>query len=260
MIHLGEYYHFRCHTDELDRDALVTYLCDECDVLCIVAEQGTRPHIHSTLKFKVNKDTAISRLQKKFPIKGNGNYSCKSVRKFEENLQYCYKGTAADYADVLFSVHTEAEIKEYYKKYWVIQGKILSDLKTRKQKKTIIENDSSGNEIVTTIRKVRTRTFMEKLRDAVCSEHEPLVKSIWYHEANLANIKVEYVPVNNLEYCQNYLYNFFKKSLGKSVKNIDDFILERMFRGLYSSICEECPVHITHKKNVSELEKFRHKL
>ena len=259
---LGEFYHFRCHTDGLDRDALVTYLRAECDVLCIVSEFGTRLHIHSTIKPKTNKNTFISRLQKKFPaVVGNGSYSCGKVKNYDSNLKYCYKGTPTDYPDVLFSSHTDDEIKTYYKAYWVLQDKIRKDLKTRKEKTTkVTETDQSGNDIVTTIRKIKYRSWGMKLRDYVMTDHEPLVKSIWHHEAQLSNIKTEYVPINNLQYCQEYLYNLFKNHLGKDVKNIDDFILERMFRGLYSSLCEACPVHITHNKNVAELDKFRHKL
>lgn len=256
-----QFYHFRCHTDGLCLEDLVTFLKLECDVICIVSEQGTRPHIHATLKPRINKNTFISRLKSKFSsIKGNADYSCSTIRKFDENLKYCYKGTANDYPDVLYSSHTFDEQKQYYIEYWQLQSKILSDLKTKRQKKEFQNVDVSGNEIVTTTRRVRTRTFMEKLRDELMEEHLPLVKSLWYHTACKYDMQVNYVPINNLKYCQDYLYNYFKKNLGKSVKNMDDFILERMFRGLYTSLLEECPMPITHKKNEMELNLFRHKL
>lgn len=250
---LGEFYHFRCHTDKIPEiSTLVNFLNEQTIVMCIVKELGQREHIHSTIQLKCAKSTFIDRLKKNFPmVIGNKSYSLKAVRNFESNIRYCYKGRINDYPDILYTIHTTEEWKEYHKLWWVLQDAILTG------KKKSQEQVPSCDEEIDFVKKpkVRVKTFIQKFCDMLWEDHRPVISSIWYY-----NKYKDGVALNSLEFCQDYVADLLFQYLGSVAKNIDDFIFERMFRGVYSFILFKCPDNITKQHSKSLLDKFRHKL
>lgn len=242
---LGEFLHFRVHTDELELDELMTFLNEQCDIHFAVKEYGksNREHIHSCLKLKVAKQTFIDRMKKKFPmIKGNGYYSLSKLKKgYDTNARYCYKGKANDYPDVIQSIHSKEQWLKYYNAYW----------EEFKAKHPVPES-------VPLVSKVKSKTFMMKVRDEVL-EYDGLVSAIWSHYGYKSDFICP-TDVETMELCQNYLAKVLYKNLGKSVKNIDDLIFERLYRGLLASILVECPEPIYEKQAINLLDKFRKKL
>lgn len=256
---LGDYMHFRCHIDELDVKQLVEFLTAQTNLICCVKEIGSRPHVHATFKLKCPRTTFTDRLKKKFKcIVGNGYYSCKKVKTtLDRNYRYIYKGVVNDYPDILYTLHTEEEWKDFYRRYWQQQDKILYSKKSSAAlaAQTSPIGDYSGACPPAKPRQ-RVKTFMEKFAEVVEVEHEPLIHSIWsfygYGDADKR--------INTLEWCQDYLGNLLLKRLGKSVKNIDDFIFERLFRAIYIHILDMCPHDLTTPVAQSMMENFRHKL
>ena len=216
MNTLGEFTHFRVHIDNPDfsMETFLTFLHTNSDVVCIVRECGIRPHVHCTISLKVAKSTFIDRLHKSFPfLKGNGSFSCKKVREYDNNLRYCYKGKANDYPDVIYSTHSAKEQKEYYVRYWET---FKSNMETKKVSKAKSESEFDGSVVIT---KAKSKTFMMKVSDKLYSECKPLCGSIWHYEG-----ASEFTAVNSLEFCQEYLANYLYKEMGNSVKNLDDMI------------------------------------
>jgi len=255
---LGNFFHFRCHTDKLDLGDLVEFLKQQTDVLCIVREFGTREHIHSTLLLKTAKTTFIDRLKRKFPmINGNGAYSMKPVKNFDSNIRYNYKGTASDYPDILYTKHTEQEWKNFYKEWWETKQEIL----LKSQAITKSQEDSKSSDICdfsdcqTVKKKVVSKSFTLKFCENLWKEHGQIFGAIWYFHGYK-----ETTPINDLEWCQDYVSDLYYRALGKAAKNIDDFIFERNYRGVYAYILEKCPMNLTAPISKSHVSKFRHKL
>lgn len=254
-MNIGDFYHFRVHTDELDVDEMVEFLKEQTDIQFIVKEygKGNREHIHSCFAFKTAKQTFIDRLKKRFPvIKGNKYYGCEKLKKgYDRNAQYCYKGTASDWPDILYTIHTSEQWKSYYNAYW----KEFAELHKPKEVNMGCQNDSS---LVVKV-KSKSKTFMQRISEEFKEEHYKIIWSIWVFKGYKTS-DPDIVTINSLEWCQDYVGNFLHRKLGSSVKNIDDMIFQRMYRGLYSYILSLCPDDLLMPITVNMLSKFRHNL
>lgn len=249
MESLGDFLHFRCHTDELDLSEFLEFLNTQADIQFVVKEYGksNREHIHSCIQLQVAKTTFVERMKKKFPmIKGNKYYSIEKLKKgYDTNARYCYKGQANDYPCILQTVHSEEQWKNYYKSYW-------------EEFKKMHPPEVTSN--ISILKKVRTRTFMEKVRDDLFEEASQLLpRAIWYHHGYRPDDN--YIPPEDIEYYQEYISEFLLMRLGLAVKNIDDLIFERLYRGLYTGILAKCPSNLLIKTESKKLlNKFRNKL
>jgi len=171
---IGDFLHFRVHTDELDLDDLLAFLTEQTHIDFAVKEYGksNREHIHACVKLKCAKQTFVDRMKKKFPvIKGNGYYSLGKIKKdYDTNARYCYKGRANDYPDILITVHTEQVWKKYYNDYWKQYNEIH------------IKESTSETSLLKIKSKKQQKTFTHKLLEEILNEHEPLVNAIWYYK------------------------------------------------------------------------------
>lgn len=249
--------HFRAHIDEIEVDKLLSFLHANSDVIIVCREFGKREHIHSTIILKQSKTTFREKLLKEFPIlKGNKGYSCKEVKKPESNLRYICKGRPNDYPDILYSVYTDDEIKGFYNAYWL----------EHKQYEKVAVTTTEGNmacQNETPVVKVKkpSKTFMQKLHDSVIKEHPNLLESIWWAEGYKSDFQTFDCHSLIVDEVYNALATILYKALGEAVKNIDDMIFERLYRGLYASLLVKCPdKNIIEKKAVDILNKFKHKL
>lgn len=255
---LEQLYHFRVHTDELNLNDLVEFIKANTNLQFIVKEYGksNREHIHACFAFKTAKQTFIDRMKKKFPmIKGNKYYGCEKLKKgYDTNARYCYKGKANDYPDILYTVHTEEQWKAYYTAYWDEFKQKHSPVNTGCQ------NDS-GEETVKAP-KVRTKMFNERICEELWEDHPLIFHSIWFYTAykNGVTLSLDIKPVNNLEFCQDYLADYLYRKLGNTAKNLDKLIFERLYRGMYAYILCKCPENLTKKNAVNLLNNFRHNL
>jgi len=249
MSKLGEFMHFRCHTETLEVTDLVTFLQKETDLLMIVREFGkkNREHIHATLILKTAKSTFVDRLKKSFPtVVGNGSYGLKAVRDFDKNARYTYKGAPNDYPDILFTTHSETEWKDYYKRYW--------EEFTKLHKKEVNTGCQNGSFFEAEV-KPKSKAWSLKVSEELWEDHRPLFASIWYHHG-----AKDYTPIDNLKDNQDYLADYLLKKLGTSAKILDKFIFERLYRGVYNYILCKCPENLTHKPATKMLDAFRHEL
>ena len=98
---------------------------------------------------------------------------------------------------------------------------------------------------------------MKKLHDKIIEDYPGLVDGIWFYEG----YKSDKIIKEDSRYYLNYLAKILYTELGQAVKNIDDFIFERLYRGLYASILVKCPDQkIIEKKSAELLGKFINKL
>lgn len=198
-----------------------------------------------------------------FPmIKGNKYYGCGKLREgYDRNAKYCYKGVPNDYPDILYTIHTETQWKDYYIAYWNEFRAIRASLVNSSVVNTGCQNDSIGD-ITLKAPKVRTKMFNERICEELWEDHRPIFHSIWFYTAHKCGVilDIEIKPVNNLEFCQNYLADYLYRKLGNTAKNIDKFIFERLYRGIYAYILVKCPVNLTKKTAEGFLENFRHTL
>lgn len=259
---LGEFIHFRVHTETIDLADFLEFIQTETELLMMVKEFGkhNREHIHATLQLKTAKSTFVDRLKKKFPsICGNKSYGMSAVRDFDKNARYTYKGKANDYPDILFTKHTEEEWKTYYRRYWDEFKEITKVVNMGCQNDPTLEVKET---------KSRTKPFNLKLAEELWETSKPLFFTIWFYHASQIGICLdEYKPEgyksakHSLEESQNYIADILYKKLGSFAKNIDDVIFERMYNGLYAYILDKCPYcNLTSKKSSKMLDKFRHKL
>lgn len=260
MEGLEDFLHLRITTYGIDISILVEFLKSELDVVMIVREHPflSNEHIHSTVKLRTSKSTFRDRLLKAFPsIQGNRSYSMKKVRKWDSNLHYCYKGTASDYPDVLYTIHEWDYIKTVYREYWAIQADVLKAVKARKTPLPVEGETEDLGETVVVKKRTRTLTFTQKLcNDIMNDPDKSVVHTIWHFHGDK-----QYQPTNTLEWAQDRVIVLLYRRLGEVVKNIDDFILERMMRGIYAHILAGCPtMDLIEKKAVESLKGFRHKL
>lgn len=233
MEELGDWKHFRCFTDSINQDEMVDFLKHSCKVLIIVFETskiGHRPHIHATIIPHKAISTFRDDLRKKFPqIFGNKSYSINAVKNFDSNIKYCCKGTANDYPDILYTTLTDDEWKQYYNEYWKLQGKILKDKKNSGVNMGC--QNGSSEEIVVKTKRVRTKTWSEKVSDLLLEDYAGLCDGIIaYHEGNAFP-----VPYDTL---QEKLMEVILENLGKTAKNLDELILVRLYNAQYNCIIQ----------------------
>lgn len=245
---LGDFIHFRVHTDELDINDLMSFLHEQADIQFAVKEYGksNREHIHSCIRLKVPKQTFVDRMKKRFPvIKGNKYYGMEKLKKgYDTNARYCYKGTPNDWPDILYTIHSTEQWREYYNQYWAEWQKI----------------HPPAEQITVTKTKVKTKTFMEKLCDKVFDEHPGLPNAIWRHYGWKTD-QLNPPDLEELTKYQDYLAEILYLNLGLAVKNIDDMIFERLYRSLYGAILVRCPDKTIYKSEPKKLlDKFRSKL
>lgn len=247
---MEDFLHFRVHTDELDIDELMTFLHTQSDVHFAVKEFGksNREHIHACIVLKCAKQTFVDRMKKTFKvINGNKYYGLTKLKKdYDTNARYCYKGKANDYPDVIYSIHTVEVWKEYYKAYWE-EHKILHPVNA--QVTPFVKEP-----------RVKCRTFMQKLRDKVFEEYPALPPAIWRYYGYKSDDLCP-TDIDTFDKCIDYLAELLYQSLGEAVKNIDDFIFERLYRGLLAAIIVRCPDRKLLKDESTKLVgKFRNKL
>lgn len=227
---LGEFYHFRCFTESIDRDELVTFLKEQATVLLAVFEESHtthRPHIHVTLQFPKSVNAFRDKLRQKFPsIFGNKSYGISKVRDYESNLKYCCKGKPNDYPDVLYTTITDDMIKQYYNEYWAVQDSILkAKAKSNVEVNTGCQNDPSTKE------KVRSQTWSEKLHKTIVNDYPLLCQGIvQYHSGQ----SVDYDLIHET------LTGIILENLGKHAKNLDEFILIRLYNAQLNAIIQNC--------------------
>lgn len=245
-MEIGDFLHFRVHTDELDLDELMKFLNEQAHIEFAVKEYGksNREHIHACIKLKCPKQTFVDRMKKKFPvIKGNKYYGLAQLKKgYDTNARYCYKGAPNDYPDILQTVHTEEQWKAYYTAYWQEYQKLHPPVVT---------------ENLVLKAKSKPKTFMEKLNERIHDEYYPLVRNLWLHYGYKDEGGLD---EHTLEYIQDYLADILLNALGKARKNIDDMIFERMYRNLYYGLLADCPKNILQSKSKEMVSKFRKNL
>lgn len=229
---MEEFYHFRCFTESIVLEDLVNFLKTETDVLIIVFEvsHGShKEHIHATLKFRKAINTFRDKLRKQFPsIFGNKSYSIQKVKNYDSNIKYCCKGKANDYPEVLFSTLSDAEIKQYYTEYWELQNSILKSKAKSNEVNMGCQNDSSLPIVKT---KVKTVTWSEKLTKHIIEEYAGLCQGfVDYHRG----VKVDYDVLHET------LVGIILERLGKVSKNLDEFILIRLYNAQLNAIIQQC--------------------
>lgn len=230
---MAEFYHFRCFTESIEQDELITFLKENTNVLLAVFETSYgshRPHVHVTLQFPKSVNAFRDKLRQKFPtIFGNKSYSISKVRDYESNLKYCCKGTASDYPDVLYTTIPDDMVKQYYNEYWVVQKSVLKAKAKSKEVNMGCQNDSSLPEVKQP--KVRTLTWSEKLHKTIVADYPGLCQGfVQYH----SGLTVDYDMLHEA------LTGVILEHLGKHAKNLDEFILIRLYNAQLNSIIQNC--------------------
>lgn len=232
MEHLGEFHHLRCFTELVDVEKLVNFLKTETDVLVIVHEiskVGHRPHIHATLRFHKAVNTFRDKFRKEFPeLFGNKSYSISKVRDYESNLKYCLKGIPSDYPDVLYTTLSDADVKQYYNEYWALQDSILKSKAKSKEVNMGCQNDPSCES--TLVKKVKSKTWAQKLTKHIIDEYPLLCQGLCQHRSGM---NVDY------DLLHESLTGIILEHLGKESKNLDEFILIRLYNGQLNAIIEQ---------------------
>lgn len=218
-----DFFHFRLHTDELQMADLVSFLHEQASVNFIVKEfgKGNREHIHACLSLKVPRQTFTDRLKRKFTVvKGNGYYSLQKLKKdYDTNARYCYKGTASDYPDIVYTIHTEEEWKKYYNDYW------------SQFKKNKVEHVDTTTYILPEKKvKVKALPWSKKLTNRLFEDYPMLCKAIIDYHASNCGSDIEYDKL------QQSLLSICLRALGNESKNLDEFILIRLYNGQLNAI------------------------
>lgn len=251
-MEIGDFLHFRVHTDELDLGLLLEFLTEQTHIDFVVKEYGksNREHIHACIKLKCAKQTFIDRMKKKFPIiKGNGYYGLGKIKKdYDTNARYCYKGTASDYPDILKTVHTQEQWKNYYNEYWKIYTEI--------HKPKVMATEQATSLLLKA--KTKTKTFTEKLLDELIEDHDPIVQALWYYKGYKQDPKKP-PPITYSE-LQNWVADYLLRKLGKNGKAIDKFIYERIYKSLWFGLLTHCPQNLTSEAATHMLDNFRNTL
>jgi len=231
MESLGEYHHLRVFTENVDLDKLVDFLKQNTDVLCIVSEIskiGNRPHIHSTIRFKKSISQFRDNFRKEFPqLFGNKSYSINPVRNYDSNIKYCLKGKANDWPDVLYTSLTDLEVKQYYNEYWQMNDMLLK-AKSKKQQDLLPESESK--DIVIVKQKQKAIPWSVKLTNYIMKEYPLLCSGIVDH-LNGADV--------NYDILHETLTGIILEHLGETSKNLDEFILIRLFNAQINAIIKK---------------------
>lgn len=223
MAQNAVYYHLRIHYGDLSLNDVISFIKDKSLVNIIVHEtESSRPHIHCVILPNKTVSTFRQQMLVKFPsIKGNGVYSLEMVKDFDKMVRYCCKGEQDVMPDVKHSVYTEEQIEEFHDKYWEII------LETQKASSNRSEVNSAGEK-----KKVKAQTWTEKVFNELL-EYEDEVKIIReYHSLEYPNSFQEQVYYN----AKLTLFTHMLGCYGNVLKQIDDFILQRQFRGFLNGI------------------------
>lgn len=251
---IAEYYHFRCFTETIVLDDLVTFLKEQSNVLLIVFEESKithRPHIHATVRFPKAVNTFRDKLRQKFPnLFGNKSYSICKVRDYDSNLKYCCKGKPSDYPEVLYTSLGNDEIKQYYNEYWQVQDSIL---KAKAKSKDEVNMDCQNDPllIVEAKSKVKSLTWSEKLTKTIIRDYPLMCDGfVQYHN----NKSVDY------DLLHEGLTGVILEHLGKHSKNLDEFILIRLYNAQINAIIQQCGDDGAKRNFKKELsQKIKHK-
>lgn len=215
-------YHIRLTSPEYLSSNLLIQFARTNTVKHILVEEGsdisckqTHNHLHAETNYK--NDQAYRRVIKKtMPnLSGNKHYSLKIGD--EKGYYYVCKGTGQDWdtgkPNVLSTTFSEEAIKEFHRMYW----KIFSERETHSPGQEPIQVDMSGFHAVDKPKK-RTKMFMEKLLDEIIADHPD---KLW----------------NTDDDCDfNFLTKTLYKRLGRTAKNLDYVIFNRMMNGLVAGL------------------------
>lgn len=230
---LGEYHHLRCFVENVDVPKLVEFLKLETQVLVIVHEISTighRPHIHATIRFRKAINTFRDKFKKEFPqLFGNKSYSITKVKNYDSNIKYCLKGVPNDYPDVLYSTLTDDEIKQYYNEYWEVQDSILKSKAKSKEVNMGCLNDPSCNSLL--VPKAKSKTWSEKLTKYIIDEYPLLCQGFTQYHSGQKTVDYELLHET--------LVGIILEHLGKHSKNLDEFILIRLYNAQLNAIIQQ---------------------
>lgn len=253
METLGEYHHLRVFTENTNLTKLVDFLKQNTDVLCIVSEiskLGHRPHIHATIRFKKSINQFRDNFRKEFPqLFGNKSYSISAVKNYDSNIKYCLKGKANDYPDVLYTSLSDLEVKQYYNEYWAMMDGILKSKAKSKEPSSLPLSESESNPdnaIVIVKQKQRAIPWATKLTNFIIKEYPLLCSGIVDH-LNGADV--------NYDLLHETLTGIILEHLGQASKNLDEFILIRLFNAQINAIIEktgDAPSKKALKKSMSQ--------
>lgn len=243
----------RCFTEQVDVSKLVNFLKTETDVLVIVHEVskvGHRPHIHATIRFRKAINTFRDKFRKEFPeLFGNKSYSISKVRDYESNLKYCLKGAPNDYPDVLYTTLSDDDVKQYYNEYWVVQDSILKSKAKSKEVNMGCQNDSSLDCI--SVPKTKSKTWSEKLTKHIIDTYPLLCQGFIQHHSGQ---KTDYDLLHET------LTGIILEHLGKHSKNLDEFILIRLYNNQLNAIIQQTGDEVAKRNFKKELSaKIKHK-
>lgn len=172
-------------------------------------------HIVTRTDFYNRVATIRSNLLKALPVlEGNGSYGgMKTTDDYAYAAQYVCKGTGPDWdtqgPKIICTDVSEDLIREYHKAYWQIKAgeiKAAESGQIRVDLQPVIKQ------------RARTKQWNERLSDKI---QEEFPHKLW-------NMDDE----DDL----NYLTRRFYKEMGKTARNLDNTIYNRMLSGLYASL------------------------
>lgn len=215
--------HLRVHTEHLEILTFVEFLKTKSDLVLVVKEIGKkekREHLHILLTPQKTLSTFRQQLLKQYPvIKGNGAYSLETVKNEDSMVKYCCKGEDGKMPNVVFN--KGIDIDNEFKLYWEKNN----ELKSSSGVNMGCQNASP--------KKVRVPTWSEKVFNEILTEFEPEVNTIVTHQLLCKPTDFE---LKQYEESKRILFRFVLKSLGKSVKKLDDNILRSLFNGIINAV------------------------
>lgn len=217
-------FHLRIHLDKIDFKDILEFIKEKCKIVLLVKELGERPHLHSIVSFNQTKSTFCQQMLKKFPvIKGNGSYSCVSVKKKDELVHYLLKGNDKDTLPDVIVNSANLDVKQYHTEYWEVNQKIVSGNKG-------LQKDT---EIVV---KKKSPSWSEKVFTEFCVDNSE-------HYIAIQTFHMIYKPTDFEKEAYNksclVLYKHMLRCLGKSRKKLSDFIKRDIYNGFINAIVSE---------------------
>jgi len=209
-------FHFRVHLDKIScLDKLVLFIRSKSVCTIIAKEIGERPHIHSIISPLKTKSTFMQQFHAEFPNnKGNGAFSCETVKELESLKLYICKGENKDsMPDVLYST---IDTKMYHEQYWTNNAELKKDNKNKKEK---------------------TLTWIQQVKVDFAIEHPSEVARL--SDPIECRWKPDDTEIKNYKISQHLLLGFILKRLGKSVKVIDDNVISRLYKGIQNSYIQD---------------------
>lgn len=219
------FYHLRIHYGSINVEDIISFIKDKSTPVIIVREtHSARPHIHCVIQPKKTVSTFRQQMLVKFPtVKGNGVYSLETVKYFGGVIRYCCKGdNEVSLPDVLYTVYTNELIKYFHLCYHKLllgdgeaassdRSEVNSDVKP-KSKKAVSWTEKVFKELIEYEVEVRTIQQYHNLYNPTESEEKK------YKDSKLV------------------LFTHMLRCYGNTAKQIDDFILQRHFKGFLNGI------------------------